>query len=166
MTIFTYRLGNIHHILTTQPREAHLQQITRKRNYFTHQPGFPLPIDFPPSITLKWFEFTFHHTVTTVKCGLSKRSLLAKWYVVSAVISCTSLSQGKGSPLSLSREEEALHCALHHFRLADETAQLSDLSLRSPAPGDAARKETGGSAPLEEKNKITSGYLPAFVTAR
>lgn len=57
-------------------------------------------------------------TVTTVKI-----SLLAKRYVVSAVISHTSFLSVKGLLLSLSREVDALRCALHHFRLADETAQ-------------------------------------------
>lgn len=46
----------------------------------------------------------------------------------------------KGLLLSLSREEDALRCALHHFKLADETAQGA-ISLCMHRRGELGEKE-------------------------
>ena len=112
---------------------------------------FLAPDVIPPLLDAKWFECTFHHTVKCCLCCRSKALLsLAKRYVVSAVISYTSLPHWKGLLLSPSREEDAPRRALHHFRLADETATSSSLAACADA-GSSARASGGGgvSAPLE-----------------
>lgn len=63
------------------------------------------------------------------------------------------LASLKGLLLSPSREEDAPRRALHHFRLADETATRSSLAACADA-GSLGKSEGGVSAPLQgEKAK-------------
>lgn len=82
-------------------------------------------------------------TVTTVRCCLCCLSLALPFG--KAICSLSShllylLHSVKGLLLSLSREADALRCALHHFRLADETAQGA-FSLCVRRRGELGEKE-------------------------
>lgn len=103
--------------------EAHLKKSAEKKK----QPGvnFPLPLFFPPFIMPNDLNIHFI-TLPQLKAAFAafpKRSHFAERYVVSAVISYTSFSKRKAYCCLSPEREDAPRCALHHFRLADETAQ-------------------------------------------
>lgn len=72
------------------------------------------------------------------------------------------LASLKGLLLSPSREEDAPCRALHHFRLADETATRSSLAACADA-GSSARARGGSECAIRgRESEITSGYLATF----
>lgn len=109
------------------------------------------------------------HLVIAVKCCLfrvSKESAVGK-----AICSLSShlpyfpLSM-KGLLPSLSREEDAPRRALHHFRLADETARRSYLSPREPTRGARASERQHEHAIRGEKRNhlgLSDGFCDRLI---
>lgn len=101
--------------------------------------NFPAPDMLPSLLDVKWFEYTFYHTVKCCLCCRSKALLfLAKRYVVSAVISYTSLPHWKAC-CCLPPERRMLRAVPSTILDWQMKRQRGALSLRVPTRGARAR---------------------------